>query len=123
MKIPFLSSAVGATRKTLAAKPELGEPYLRALGQAGSRLKTDREYGIQIMGKYADSDDRELLGQTVDYYAPLYAVDLYPDPASVQPVLDQEENPAARTAKPEDFIDTSFAAAVRASGFLDRLPK
>ena len=77
MQIPFLSSAVGATRKTLAERPELGEPYLRALAQAGSRLKTDREYGIEIMGKYAQNDDRELLGQTVDYYAPIW-LELFP---------------------------------------------
>jgi NitT/TauT family transport system substrate-binding protein len=123
MKIPFLSAAVGATRKTPAEKPELGEPYVRALAQAGSRLKTDREYGIQIIGKYANNDDRELLGQTVDYYRDIYAVDLYPELSAVQTVLDQEEKPAARTAKPEDFVDQRFAAAVRASGFLERLPK
>src|SRR4051794_13865045 len=116
MSIPFLSSAVGATRKTLAEKPELGEPYLRALAQAGSRLKTDREFGMQVLGKYAASEDRDLLGQTIDYYAPIYAIDLYPELASVQAVLDQEENPAARTAKPEEFVDQRFAAAVRASG-------
>ncbi|HLH26196.1 MAG TPA: ABC transporter substrate-binding protein [Chloroflexota bacterium] len=123
MSIPFLSAAVGATRKTLAAKPELAEPYLRALAQATSRLKTDREYGIEIMGKYAASDDRELLGQTIDYYAPIYTVDIYPELSAVQTVLDVEDNPAARTAKPEDFVDQRFAAAVRASGFLDQLPK
>jgi NitT/TauT family transport system substrate-binding protein len=123
MGIPFLSSAVGATRKTLTEKPELGEPYLRALAQASSRLKTDREFGIQVLGKYTASDDRDLLAETIDYYAPIYAVDLYPELASVQAVLDIEENPAARTAKPEDMVDQRFAAAVRASGFLDQLAK
>lgn len=121
--IAFLSSAVGATRKTLGERPALGEPYLRALAQAASRLKTDREFSIRVIGKYTQSEDQELLGQTVDYYAPNYSVDPYPEAAAIQTVLDVEENPAARTAKPEDLLDTRFAAAVRASGFLERLPK
>ncbi len=121
--IPFLSSAVGTTRRTIAEKPELGEPYLRALAQATSRLKSDREFSMQVLGKYTNTDDQELLGQTIDYYAPNYTVDPYPEPAAIQTVLDVEENPAARTAKPEDVLDPRFAAAVRASGFLERLPK
>src|SRR5579884_2510105 len=39
--IPFMNSGVGATRRLLAERPELAEPYLRALAQAVSRLKTD----------------------------------------------------------------------------------
>jgi NitT/TauT family transport system substrate-binding protein len=121
--IPFLSSAVGTTRRTIAEKPELGEPYLRALAQATSRLKTDREFSMQVIGKYTNTDDQELLGQTIDYYAPNYSVDPYPEPTAIQTVLDIEDNPAARTAKPEDLLDPRFAAAVRASGFLEGLPK
>ena len=38
-------------------------------------------------------------------------------------VLDVEENPAARTARPDQVTDYRAAEAVRQSGFLDRLPK
>jgi NitT/TauT family transport system substrate-binding protein len=123
MKIAFMSSAIAATKKTLAARPELGEPYLRALAQASSRLRTDREYAIDIIGKYSRSTDYDLLGATVDYYRPLYDVDPYPDPVALQPVIDAEENPGARTLKPEDVTDIRFGEAVRRSGFLDKLPK
>jgi NitT/TauT family transport system substrate-binding protein len=123
MNIPFMSSAITATKKTIAGRPELGEPYLRALAQASSRLRTDRDFSIEIIGKYSRSTDEELLGATVDYYRPLYATDPYPDPVALQPVIDAEENPGARTLKPEDMTDYRFAEAVRRSGFLDRLPK
>jgi ABC-type nitrate/sulfonate/bicarbonate transport system substrate-binding protein len=123
LRIPFLNSAVGSTKKVLAERPELAEPYLRALAQGSSRLKTDREFAIDVLGKYGRMDDRELLGATVDYYQPLYQVDPYPDPAAVQTILDEEENPAARTARPQDVTDDRFAARLRSSGFLDQLPK
>jgi ABC-type nitrate/sulfonate/bicarbonate transport system substrate-binding protein len=123
LRIPFLNSAVGSTKKVLAERPDIAEPYLRALAQGSSRLKTDREFAIDVLGKYGRMDDRELLGATVDYYQPLYQVDPYPDPATVQTILDEEENPAARTARPQDVIDDRFAARLRSSGFLDPLPK
>jgi NitT/TauT family transport system substrate-binding protein len=121
--IPFLNSAVGSTRKVLAERPELAEPYLRALAQGSNRLKTDREFAIQVLGKYSRLEDREQLAATVDYYQPLYQVDPYPEPAAVQTILDEEEHPAARTARPEDVTDYRFATQLRSSGFLDQLPR
>jgi NitT/TauT family transport system substrate-binding protein len=121
--ILFLSSAVGATKQFLAARPEVGEPFLRALAQAMSRLKADRELSIAVLGKYIKSDDRDLLGATLDYYRPYYRVDPYPEPEAMQTVLDVEENPAARTTRPEDVTDYRFADALRRSGYLDQLPK
>jgi NitT/TauT family transport system substrate-binding protein len=121
--IPFMGAAVGATKRLLAERPALADSYLRALAQAAGRLKTDRELAMQVIGKYTETTDRELLGATVDYYRPLYKTDLYPEPAAVQGVLDAEENPAARTVRPEDVIDARFADHLRASGLLDSLPR
>jgi NitT/TauT family transport system substrate-binding protein len=121
--IPFLGTGVGATKKTLAARPELGEPYLRALAQAVSRIQTDRDFALQAIGKYSQTEDQELLGNTVDYYRPLYTVDPYPEPAAVQSVLDVEEHPGARSTAAEDVIDTRFGEQLRRSGFLDHLPR
>jgi NitT/TauT family transport system substrate-binding protein len=123
LRIPFLIGAIGATRNVLAERPELGERYLRAIAQGLSRLKTDREFAVQVIGQYTKLEDEELLGMTVDYYRPLWPSDPYPEPDTVQAVLDEEENPAARTARPEDVSDTRFAEALRRSGFLDTLPK
>jgi ABC-type nitrate/sulfonate/bicarbonate transport system substrate-binding protein len=123
MGIPFLQGAISTTRRVVRDRPELGERYLRALAQAMSRLRTDRELAIDVIAKYTRSDDRELLGLTVDHYRTLYPVDPYPEPAALQAVLDAEEHPSARTMRPEDLTDFRFADAVRASGFLERLPR
>jgi NitT/TauT family transport system substrate-binding protein len=123
MRISFMNSAIGATKHTIQARPELPERYLRALAQAVSRLKTDRETAIQVLGKYNQSNDRELLGATIDYYRPLYADDPFPDSVALQTVLDAEEHPGARTLRPEEVMDARFAERVRQSGFLDSLPR
>src|SRR5581483_4714252 len=123
MRIPFLIGGVGTTKKVLAERPELAGAYLRALAQAVSRMKTDREFAMQAIGKYSRLDDPEVLGATVDYYRPLWPSDPYPEPATVQAILDEEENPAARTTRPEDVVDYRAADELRRSGFLDQLPK
>ncbi len=123
MQIPFLSSGIGATKKKLAERPELPERYLRALAQAVSRIKTDRDFAMQVMAKYSQMNDLDTLGATLDVYRNIYTVDPYPEPAAVQNTLDVEEHPAARTAKPEDVVDYRWAEQLRASGFLNTLPR
>lgn len=123
MGIPFLQGAVSSTRRVLSERPEIAERVLRAMAQAMSRLRTDREFGLAVLMKYTQSDDRELLGATLDYYRPLYPVDPYPDPAALQAVIDAEEHPKARETRPEDLLDLRFAEQLRASGFLDTLPQ
>jgi ABC-type nitrate/sulfonate/bicarbonate transport system substrate-binding protein len=123
MRIPFGNGNYGATKATLDRRPQVAERVLRAVAQATSRFKTDPEYAAQIIGKYSQIQDAEALRGTVAVYTPLFVVDPYPDAAAIQAVLDAEENPAARTARPEQVIDYRAADAVRQSGFLDRLPR
>jgi NitT/TauT family transport system substrate-binding protein len=121
LRIPFIAAGISAHKRVLDERPALGDRYLRALAQAKSRIRTDRELTIQVLGKYTQTDDRDVLSATVDYYAPLYPIDSYPEPVAVQAVLDLEEHPAARTARPEDVVDYRFAERLRSSGFLDGL--
>jgi NitT/TauT family transport system substrate-binding protein len=123
MRIPFGNGTLGATKATLDRRLDVAERVLRAVAQATSRFKTDREYAAQVIGKYSQFEDLESLRGTVDVYAPIMTVDPYPDPAAIQTLLDIEEHPAARTARPEQLIDYRAAEALRRSGFLDRLPK
>ena len=109
----------------MSRAPAIGvlSQFLRALAQAVSRLKTDREFAIDVLGKYNQSDDRELLGATVDHNRALWITDPYPEPAGVQTVLDVEDHPAVQGRRPEEFIDARFAERLRQSGFLDTLAK
>ena len=104
-------------------RPALAERTIRALAQAVSRIKTDRKFAVGALAKYTQIEDRELLGEALDYYRALWAADLYPEPRALQGVLDIEEHPAARTTPPTEIIDLRFAEALRASGFVEQLPQ
>jgi NitT/TauT family transport system substrate-binding protein len=123
MKIPFTNGSIGTVRSTVANRPDVVERVLKANAQGTARLKSDPEYAMQVIGKYTDIQDPDALKGTVDVYRPIMQVDIYPDRAALQAVLDAEENPAARTAKPEDVADFRFAERLRQSGFYNNLPK
>lgn len=122
MHISYANGTIGTTKGTINSRPEVVERVLKATAQATARFKSDPEYAAQIVGKYTQIPDPDTLRGTVDVYVPISTVDIYPEPASVQAVLDNEENPAARTAKVEDVVDYRFANRLRQSGFYDSLP-
>ena len=123
MRIQFTNGAIGTVKNTIANRADVVERVLKANAQATARLKSDPEYAMQVIGKYTDIQEPSALRGTYDIYRPIMQVDLYPDKAALQAVLDAEENPAARTAKPEDVADFRFAERLRQSGFYNNLPK
>ena len=123
LDILFLQGGVTAIQRVINEQPGMIEAYLRAFAQADSRLRTDREFGAQILGKYSQMDDREVLLATIDYYQPLFLTDITPNTVALQAVLDVEEHPAARTLRPEEVIDARFTENLRRTGFFERLPQ
>jgi ABC-type nitrate/sulfonate/bicarbonate transport system substrate-binding protein len=121
LNLRFMNGAVAATRRVLDERPDLVDRTLRALAQATSRLRTDRDFGIQVYAHFSQIDDTAITGYMIDYYRAHWVPDLYPDPAALQAVLDVEEHPAARTTPASAIIDARFHERLRASGFLDRL--
>ncbi len=121
--IPFMGASVGATRRMLTERPAIAERTLRALAQAIDRLLRDPDFAIDVLVKYTQMEDRDLLREAIDYYQSLWARDLYPEPSALQGVLDIEEHPAARTTPPTAIIDSRFADALRASGFVQALSR
>jgi hypothetical protein len=49
-------------------------------------------------------------------------VDLYPSREAVEALLDNEANPAARTATLNDIVDYQFVEQMRQCGFTNNLP-
>lgn len=123
LRIPFLLGGTTATRRFLSERPDVADRFLRAMVLATSRFKTDRDLAIQVVAKYTKLDDPAVIAAAVDYYAPLFDVDPYPEPAAVQALIDAEENPAARDLRPQELVDYRFAERLRTSGFLDGVPR
>jgi ABC-type nitrate/sulfonate/bicarbonate transport system substrate-binding protein len=121
LRVPFFNSTIATTRKYLAEQPDVVDRAMRALALAIRRYQADPAYAMQVVSQYTNVTDPELLEE--DYWAnlPTFQADLAIDPQGVQAALDLEENPAARTAKFEDFVDLRPLERLRSSGFFERL--
>lgn len=65
----------------------------------------------------------EKIEQGYDYNANIYLRKPYPTIKGIQLALEEfgEKNPAARSARPEQFIDASFVKELDENGYIDAL--
>ncbi|HZS02263.1 MAG TPA: ABC transporter substrate-binding protein [Chloroflexota bacterium] len=123
LDIPSQGSVIGSTRSYVREHPDLVDRYLKSLIEGIHRLITDREFGMTVIGRYTQTDDREVLADAYDYYRDGYQRDLMPTLEGLQEQIDElaDAKPQARNAKPQDFLDLAPLERVKATGLVDRL--
>jgi len=119
--VPMIQSDLGTTRKFLKDHSDVVRRYLQAVVEGMKIARTNPERTKQIIGKYMKMSHREELEETYKTVLPAWDKVPYVTTAAVQAVLDFSQNPAARTAKPEQFIDNSLLTELERSGFVERL--
>ncbi|HEY7163885.1 MAG TPA: ABC transporter substrate-binding protein [Candidatus Binatia bacterium] len=123
--LPFPYNSIATTRRFVRDNPETVRKYIRSHIEAVYRLKTDRETGIKVLGKYLRRTDRYLLEKSYDVSVAdnILPRKQYPSLAAIKTVLDMisDRSPKARTAKPEEFVDARFIKELDDSGFIDNL--
>ena len=107
-------SGATASKGYIAAHEDVVRRFIRAHVEAIDLFATDKDQSKQVMGKYTGIDNAAYLERAYnDSLASMERVPLT-TPDTIQTVLDQlaPEVPAARTAKPEDFIDNRFVREI-----------
>jgi len=107
-------------------KPDLVDRFLRAYVRAINHAKNNRDSTIKTLAKYTTVTDPVLLAKTYDFYmnkvlerAP------YVNMQGMQNALDDLARTllAAKSAKPEQFVDFRFLDRIEKSGLLKELYK
>ncbi len=107
-------------------KPDTIDRFLRAYVRGMHRAITDREFTIKTLAKYTTVTDPGLLRKTYDFYVGKVVERApYINMAGMQNALDglARTVPAAKNAKPEQFVDTRFLEKLEKSGLLKELYK
>jgi ABC-type nitrate/sulfonate/bicarbonate transport system substrate-binding protein len=126
--LPFQHNGVVTTRKFIREHPDTVRRYVKSQIEAVHLMKTDRETGLKVLGKFlARQKDRDLIEKSYDVSMgeEVYPRKQYPTLPGIATVLEAmvKENPKAREAKPEDFVDLRFVKELDESGFIDSLYK
>ena len=111
--LPLPYNSLATTRKFIREHPDTLRKFIKSHVEAVHLLKTDRETGIKVLGKYLRrTRDRELLERSYDLSVAdgILPRKQYPTLAGIKTVLESlvGMQPKASTAKAEDFVEMRF---------------
>ncbi len=119
LHLPFLQGTVGANVSYARDHPEVITRVLRTYVSAVALARADADAAKAALGKYSQTDDREVLDESYRYYRDLWGrPDFRVSREAVQAMLGVIDAPGAATAQPEDFVDNRFIDELHASGFV-----
>jgi NitT/TauT family transport system substrate-binding protein len=119
--IPLIHVAFASTRQYMKENPDRVRKFLQAYLEGLKIARTDGDTAKQAIGKYTKLGDNDDLEETYKTFLPVWEKVPYVSAAGVKTLLDFANQPAAKSAKPEQFIDNSFLADFDKSGFIDKL--
>jgi ABC-type nitrate/sulfonate/bicarbonate transport system substrate-binding protein len=126
--LPFLHNGIAASRRFVRDNPDTAKRYVKAQIEAVHLMKTDRKTSVAVLGKYLrQTANKEILERSYELSSTddKYSRKQYPSLPGIQTVLDAiaDENPKAKSARPEQFVDTRFIKELDDSGYIDGLYK
>jgi NitT/TauT family transport system substrate-binding protein len=124
MDFAFPNPALVAVGPIIRSKPDVINRFMRAYTRGIHRARTDREFTYRSMAKYTKIQDPVVLQKAYDFYmSKVLEKAPYVNMAGVHNVLDDlaKTVPAAKNAKPEQFVDLRFLDTLEKSGLLKEL--
>ena len=124
LNVPGLPLAYGFTDKFIKENPNTVSAFLKAVAEGVSRTRSDPSAAKRAIAKYTKTQEGAIVDDTYNFYAPYFVTDLALKPEQLQTwigYLDKKEYPQIARAKPSDFYDNSFVAALEKSGFFRTL--
>ena len=126
MNLAFPNPAMIVLGDIIRKKPDAIDRFMRAYVRGVHRARTDREFTIKSYAKYTTVQDTAVLQKAYDFYVDKIVEKApYINMTGMQNALDEVAKtiPAAKNAKPEQFVDTRFLDRLEKSGLLNELYK
>jgi NitT/TauT family transport system substrate-binding protein len=116
---------IATTERFIRDEPETVMSFLRAFTEGIAYYKMHKAESIQMIKEFLRVNDNAIAEEAYDYFARITPAKPYPILEGIRTVLDEIAltEPAAKNAKPEQFVDASFIAKLDKSGYIDGLYK
>ena len=124
MDFAFPNPSLVAVGAILKSKPEVINRFMRAYARGIQRARSDKEFTYKSMATYSKIQDATVLQKAYDLYVgKVLEKAPYINMAGMQNALEDlgKTVPAAKSAKPEQFIDHRFLDNLDKSGLLREL--
>jgi NitT/TauT family transport system substrate-binding protein len=124
--LEYQHTGLATARALIKARPELIRNVMKAYIEGIHYYKTHREDSLTILKKYLKTDDTEALKEVYeDLGLALLPEKPYPTLRGIEIMLRElaGTDSKAKSARPEEFADTTFIKELDTSEFIDRLYK
>ena len=118
MKIPFVQHSIGTTRSYISSNQEAVRRFVRSAAEGLDYLRKNRSDAAAIMSRYTKITDQAQLKEALEAYDKAWERIPMPSQAAIEAVLASSENPKAKSAKWNQFIDDRFVKELVAAGVL-----
>ncbi|MGH7832805.1 MAG: ABC transporter substrate-binding protein [Candidatus Binatia bacterium] len=120
----YQHTTVASTRRYVRERPDIIRRFVKSQVEAVHRIYADKETSLKVLAKYFGRGvERDVLEKTWENLLSdaVLPRKQYPSLEGIKTILASE--PKAKTAKPEDFVDLTFARELDQSGYTDSLYK
>jgi ABC-type nitrate/sulfonate/bicarbonate transport system substrate-binding protein len=124
MDLPFPNPSLVVQGGIIRNRPDTIDRFMRAYARGIARARSDREFTYKSVAKYTKIEDTAVLAKAYDLYVgKVLEKAPYINMPGMKNALDDLATtmPAAKTAKPEQFIDFRFLDNLEKSGLLKEL--
>jgi NitT/TauT family transport system substrate-binding protein len=124
--LEYQHTGLAVNETLIKSQPDLVRNILKAFVEAIHYMKTHRRETMAVLAKYLKTNDPDALEDSYDsVIQALIPEKPYPTLKGIQIMLREmaAKEPAARNARPEQFVDLTFIKELDTSGFIDQLYK
>jgi ABC-type nitrate/sulfonate/bicarbonate transport system substrate-binding protein len=124
MDFAFPNPSLVAVGSIIKSRPDVINRFMRAYARGVQRARTDKELTYRSMAKYTKIQDAMVLQKAYDLYMGKVLEEApYINTTGLQNALDDlaKTVPAAKSAKPEQFVDQRFLDNLDKSGLMKEL--
>jgi NitT/TauT family transport system substrate-binding protein len=121
--LPMADVGLVTSRRYLRERPDVVERLLRAAAEAIALEFQQPERALASLAKWTETDDRELLEETLRFQDSRTDRTMVPTPEGMRAAVDElaRNNPKAAAANPGDFFDLTLIQRLNDSGFIKGL--
>src|SRR3989338_2196406 len=119
--IPVIQAGVGTTGVFIKNHPDLLKRYLQAYVEALKFIRSEPAKTKKVIAKFTKTTSQDDLDESYRSFLVAWEQSPYVSTAAIQTLIDFSQHPAAKSAKPNQFIDNAFIAELERSGFIEQV--
>jgi ABC-type nitrate/sulfonate/bicarbonate transport system substrate-binding protein len=123
LNVPYQGTGLVTTQRLLAKRRDVARRFVKAYVEAIHLVKTDPGVSKRAFAKYRQTKDEKQLEDAYQTLREVVKPKPYPSVEGFKTIIKDASDkiPAAKSANPRDFIDTSLLEELDKAGFIDTL--